>query len=359
MVDFSLSEEQSMLRDALQRFVADRYDVERRRSYRQGMAGFGAENWDMLAELGLFALPLPEADGGLGGGPRDVMTLMTEIGRGLVVEPVLSAILFCAPALARHGNAMQRAEWLPTLTAGTARWSLLLPDEGIGMACTPRAQLSNGRLTIEPGFALDGAGCDAFLLVAMREGEPVLVALAADTPGLVRRDVRLLDGSIAAWVEADGLAVAADRIMPLGTTGLSELAADARFAAACEMLGIMERLLGDTLDHVRTRRQFGTEIGRFQTIQHRMARLYLAVEQSRSLLLKATEEGAGRHKAIAAAKAFVGEAAIMLAHECVQFHGGMGITDELAIGHGHKRITLLSRLFGDARAARRDYLAAA
>ena len=361
-IRFDPTEEQTMIRDALQRFAAERYDVEKRRIYRQSATGFGEGNWAALAELGLFALPLPEAAGGMGGHGGDVMALMVEIGRGLIVEPVLASICLCADIVARCGSDEQRTCWLDELIAGTSRWTFVLNENGLdpgdGARLSRRGE--DWSLEAQRGFAPDAGGVDAFLFLASVEDGLVLVSVPAEADGLDRRDHRILDGSIAAAVSVHDAIVKTADVIPISATELVEILDRGRFAVACETLGVMERLLADTLDYVRTRQQFGSPIGGFQTIQHRMARLYLAVEQSRSLLFKAAlAKPEARSAAIDAAKAFVSDAALHLAHECVQFHGGMGITDELAIGYGHKRIVVLSRLFGNAQADRARYLAAA
>lgn len=316
---------QSMLRDSIARFARD-------------SAGAAPEAVAAgLAGLGLWAMALPEAAGGMGGSGRDLMAMMEAAGHGLLPAP-LAGPFAALDLLARHGPAALRAEWLGPAMEGAVRLAFAR------MEVRGEGRLS-GRLPLAPGA--DTA--QALVLVSGTSAH--LVPL--DAPGVRRQALRLADGTGAARLELERAEAAP---LPAPAGGIEDSLARATAAACAQMLGVMERMLAETLDHVRTRRQFGTAIGSFQTIQHRMARLYVSVGLCRSVVLAAAEEGHGgglRHAA--AAQALVSERALHLAHDCVQFHGGMGITAELAVSRGHRQLMVLSRLFGPASEARRAF----
>lgn len=355
-VNFDLDEQQQMLRDLVARFAADRYDIDKRAAYRREDTGFSGENWTMLGELGLLALPFAAENGGLGGGAAEIITVAEQIGRGFCVEPWLTDLLLAGRLLERAGSDAQREAWIPRLASGEARLALAHVEHAarynpLHVACEVR----DGRLSGAKTFVLSGAGADAFIVSARTGGGPAtpeglsLWLVPADAAGLHRRDYRLTDGSVASELRLDGVRDAE----PLPGNAAAALIGtfdEVRLAAGAEMIGIMETLLAQTLDYVRTRKQFGQPIGSFQANQHRLADTYVALEQSRSHLLRAALAPADSQRAatIAGASAFINESAVKLGEVCIQLHGGMGVTNELAIGHGHKRILLLANLFGDA-----------
>ncbi|SFS09540.1 acyl-CoA dehydrogenase family protein [Sphingomonas jatrophae] len=358
-MNFDLDEQQTMLRDLVARFASDRSGAERRTADRRDPAGFARDNWTMLAELGLLALPFAEENDGLGGGAVEIATVAEQLGRGLCIEPWLSDLMLAGRLLEQAGSDAQRDAWIGRIIAGEARLALAHAEprsryNPASVACETRVGLLHGTKT----FVLAGASVDAYL-VSAREGgsagEIVLWLVRADAAGLERRDYRLTDGSVACELYMHG--AEAERLPGDALAALETVFDEARIASCAEMVGIMELLLATTLDHVRTRRQFGQPIGGFQAIQHRMAQLYVRMEQSRSHLYRAMLAPADpmRRAAVAGAKAFISENALKLGEECIQFHGGMGVSDELAIGHGHKRILLLANLFGDPQSELSGY----
>lgn len=353
-VNFDLDEQQTMLRDLVSRFIADRYGLTARAGYRATPEGFSRENWGLLAELGLLALPYPGEFGGLDGGNVELITVMEELGRGLCAEPYLSDLLLGGCLLARAGTEAQRADWLPRIIAGNARVALAHFEHEARFNTALVTTKADGGISGVKSMVLAGQGVDAFIVSARENGGSLeadglsLWLVPADADGLERRSYRLADGSVACELHLRNL-TRAERL-PGKADALFEIFDTARIAACAEMVGIMAMLMDATLEHIRTRRQFGQPIGSFQAVQHRMADLYVLLELSRSHLLRAAlTEGDARQRAaaIAGAKSFIGAGAVKLGEECIQFHGGMGITDELAIGHGHKRILLLAALLGD------------
>lgn len=349
-LNFDLNEDQILFRNLVEQFVADRYDPHRREAYRAEEQGFSTENWAAFAALGLLALPFGEEDGGLGVGAVEIITVMEACGRGLIVEPLLVDILLAGVLFAHLADADLRARWLPRIIAGEARLALahIEHDARFNLAKVATTAVMQGeavRLTGSKTFVLSGVGADAYIVSASAGDQFGYYLLSADAEGLDVRSYRLIDGSLACELSFQGAPAVA---LGHGLDVLSNVVDQARVMACAEMVGIMGTLLDQTLDYVRTRKQFGQPIGRFQAIQHRLSDLYIAFEQSRSHLYRAAlANGANRPRAIAAAKSFIGASAIRLGEECIQFHGGMGVSDELAIGHGHKRILLLANLFGD------------
>lgn len=320
-------DEQLMVQETVRRFLADRYDISN-----MATAPMSWDDWLALGELGLFAFLLPERLGGMGGGTAEVMVVAEEFGRSLAIAPLAEGVLLAGELIARGGTDAQVERWGRPLAQGQA----IL---GFGRGGT----LEAGRVSGHPGLIRDGMEAAAFI-VALDTGGAVLVA--AEGAGVHRRPVRLVDGSIAAEVQLDG---APGELLDLSPGDLDAAVALAELTIVAELVGAMATLFDQTVDYVKQRQQFGKPIGSFQVIQHRCARLYIMLEQSRSILLKAA---LGARGAVTAAKAYVCAAALQLAEDAVQLHGGMGVTDELAVGRGLRRVLLLSRLFGGDRVAR-------
>lgn len=366
-MNFDLDDEQTMVRDLVARYAADRVNLSDRARDRQTPTGFSPSNWRMLGELGLLSLPFSTNAGGMGGGVVELITVMEQLGRGLCTDPYLSDLLLGGRLLERAGTVAQRDTWLPAIMAGDKRIVLAHAETAARFHPTyvqcRAAPLDDGwQLTGSKTFVLSAEGADAFIVSARDHGAPdatdglSLWLVPAETAHLERRCYRLIDDSVACELRLHGV-TGAERLDG-GSDALLASFDEARIAACAEMIGVMTLLFEQTLEHLRTRKQFGQPIGSFQAIQHRMADQYAALEQARSQMLRAAlTVGPGASAAIAGAKAFVSEAAVRLGEECIQFHGGMGISDELAIGHGHKRILLLATLLGDSESELGRYVA--
>jgi len=359
-VKFSLSQEQTILKDTVEKFVQDRYGANQRRQYRSAPHGYSLDNWRGLAELGLLGLPFSDADGGLNTGPRELAAVMEVIGSGFVVEPLLEEVVFAAGFLARAGNPAQRRKWLPPIIAGESHLAVAHIEH------TARFNLADVRVQVrstDAGDALQGdkmvvplaASADRWIVSARRHGEnddPSGVEfhlVAPGAPGIERRDFRLVDGSAASAISFHGTLSAAR--LPGGFDDFAAVVDTVRLAAGAEMLGIMSTLFQSTVDYLRTRKQFGAPLASFQALQHRLADLYVLLEQSRSHVLRAAvraANGAVCDSSIAAMKSYVSRASTEIGEECVHLHGGIGTTEDLAIGHGYKRLLVLASLFGDA-----------
>lgn len=360
-MNFDLDDEQAMLKDLVDRFVADRYDPARRLGYVAQPNGFSPENWATLAETGLLALPLAEDVGGMGGGAVELITLAESFGRGVAVEPYLPVILMGAALLDRGGDDALRAEWLPGIAAGERFCALAHMERGgryLPRKLDTRAsgEGSATRLTGQKICVLGGPFADGLLVSARDDADDMAVYfVVADAPGIHRDDYRLVDGSAASDLRFSD--VPAVRLAD-GAAALDAVLDQARLAITAELVGLMVHMFDATVDYVKTRQQFGQPIGRFQAIQHRLADGYVLVELSRSQLYRAAAQPAGSaqaHAAIVGAKAYVSAAATRIAEDAVQLHGGIGTTEELMVGQAFKRALLLTRLLGDADHDLRDY----
>jgi alkylation response protein AidB-like acyl-CoA dehydrogenase len=361
-VQFALTQEQNLLKDAVDKFVRDRYGDNQRRRYRAEPRGYSTENWRTLADMGILSLPFAAADDGLEGGPRELLIVLEALGRGFAVEPLIEEVLAAGGVLAGLGHPSQKALWLPRIMGGEVHVALAhfehsarfnLAQVGVKAQARGSAIHLDGEKTV----ALLAAGCDQWIVSARERGAPTdpdgigfyLVTPAA--AGIERRDFRLADGSSASAIRFRGV-TAGQRLRG----GYAEFAAaidTARFATGAEMLGIMSTLMASTVDYLRSREQFGVPLASFQALQHRLADLYVLLEQSRSQLYRAAvcmESDTQRERSIAGMKSYVSSAAIQIGEECVHLHGGIGTTDELALGHGYKRLLVLATLFGDANA---------
>jgi alkylation response protein AidB-like acyl-CoA dehydrogenase len=355
---FEYDAEQLALRESLQRFFAQEYSFEKRRAHLSTPYGSSPRIWSALAEQGVLSISLPEAQGGIGGA-AEVMLVMEEIGRSLVLESFMSTIALCAPLIAERGSAAQQANLLPRVAAGECKLALAHgePDARYVLdyvRATARQDaggwlLSGGKQTV-----LDGAVADRFIVSANVPDGIGLFLVDAAAAGLEVIRYRTQDDRSAADLVLRDVRVPADA--QLGEDGDAlpaiERAFDRGIAALCaEAVGAIDAVMQATVEYTKSRKQFGQPIGRFQALQHRMADMFVHATQARSMSALATErctrpDAAGRRD-LAAAKACIGKAARFVGQQAVQLHGGMGLADELAVGHYFKRLTLIDATFGD------------
>ena len=360
-MNFDLSEEQEMFVSSVERFAAP-VDVEARRKLRLSPTGYDRARWQQLAELGLIALAVSENAGGMGGSAVDLALVAEALGKANAPDPLLEHGILPALLLERGGA----HEALEGVLAGTTIATLAWTERG------QRYSLKAKGMKAEQGadgFVLSGEKtmvmgaliADLFIVTADLGGETACFLVPHGAPGLDVRAYRLADGSIAGEIKLTRTPASAK--LALDAAGLDAIAADIRLLAAAEMVGLGQRLLDDTLAYVKEREQFGVAIGSFQALQHRLVDCYAREEQARSMLYRAAlsdrADSAKWQRAAAGAKAFIGENIDAIAREAVQMHGGMGITDELAIGHALKRVLVLTRLFGDIDTVLAEYALAA
>lgn len=366
-MDFRYNDEQLAMQSTLQRFIERDYAFERRRALAASALGFSAEAWTQYAELGLLALPLPEEFGGLGGDAVDVMVVMEQAGRGLLLEPYLSTVVLCAGLLRDGASERMKKALLPRIAAGELKLALAAYEPAgryeLAHVATTAAKVADGwRLSGLKAVVLDAPSADSFLVSARATGATdaaqgvSLFLVPRDAAGLTVSAYPTQSGARAGDVRLVDVTVASDALIGVAGRGLAplETAVDGAIAAVCaEALGIMGALNRATLAYLKSRKQFGVPIGAFQALQHRMAEMYMAEEQSRSMAIIAAAsvdagDAAERRRAVSGAKAYIGQAGRQVGQEAVQMHGAMGVVDDLVVSHYFKRLTMIDRTFGDA-----------
>jgi alkylation response protein AidB-like acyl-CoA dehydrogenase len=355
-MDFDFTEDQQALRDAVARFVEKDYGFERR-SQIERVGGFDRAAWDGLAGLGLTALAVPEAHGGLGFGAVEAMVVMEELGRGLVLEPVAQGALI-APAVLGHAPDELQAAWLPRIAGGEALVVLAHQEAKSRYRLNQvTTRVVDGKLTGVKSLVPAGDIADAFIVPARVSGadnapEGIALYLVERTAaGVHTRPYSLYDGSRAAEVHLKD--TPAQLIAgPDQGLALLELAADIGIAAqAAEAVGAMEKYLALTVEYLNTRKQFGVAIGSFQALRHRTADVKMQLELARSMSYFATlrlgDAPAVRRRAVSQAKVQLGNSMRYVGQQCTQMHGGIGVTDEYAGSHYFKRLTVMEMQWGD------------
>ncbi len=364
-MDFQFNEEQQQFADALRRWVGKDYDFETRKRIVQSDAGVSDAAWTTLAELGMLALPVPEAQGGFDGTAVDMLAVMQELGRGLLVEPYFATVLGAQFLKLAGGHEALLAQ----VAAGELKLAAALGERhsrhdlhDIAVTAT-RAPDGDGYLIDGlKTVVLHGAQAGA-LIVSARSGGGQrdkagisLFVLPADTPGIHITDCRTLDGMRAATVQFTRVLAAPAALVGAAGAGWDILEAAADYGAAllcAEAVGAMDAVFGATLDYLKTRQQFGAPIGKFQALQHRMADMFIHLEQARSMAMLAavkvqSTDVEERRRIVSAAKVRVGQAAKFVGQQAVQLHGGMGVTDELPAAHHFKRLAMIDLTLGDA-----------
>jgi len=368
-MDFSLSDEHLALRDAVRRFCDGEYPAHRRGEAEP--AGLAATRWAGMADLGLLGLPLADDVGGSAQGPVEMMLVAQELGRALGGAGWLSSVVLAGQLLDESGSQAQRQRWLPALAAGKARMALACSEADARYDLSRVATLARRE---GAGWVLDGTktlvleagSADVFLVVARTAGDAdddsdddsglSLFLVEAGASGLSLKEFSTLDGRRAAHLTLRGVRVAADALV--GEAGaalpLVEAATDRASAMLCaEAVGALEVLIDLTAEQLKTRKQFGTTLARFQVLQHRIADMLIALEQCKSMACAAAVavlegEPAQRRRLVSAAKVLAGQAGRQLGQWAIQMHGAMGMTDECRVGHYAKRLMVINQLFGDA-----------
>lgn len=363
---FTFTEEQRLLEDSVRRFVTRDYTFEKRRAILASPQGWSRAVWQALAELGLLALNVPEEQGGLDAGAVETMLVMDAMGQGMVVEPYLASAVFATWLIRSAGSSAQQADLLAPLATGEAIATVAHAEPGaryeLARVETRAAHSGDGyRLSGRKANVLHGGSADWLLISARTGGEVAdadgisLFAVKRDTPGLEIKSYRTIDGRLEAEVLLRDVSVpSAARLGDKGTAHAAiERAHDVALAALCgEAVGAMKALLDATGEYLRTRRQFGQPIGRFQALQHRAAEMLMHYEQAKSMTYFAAirsrdGERMERRRVLSGAKVTVSKACRFIGQQAVQLHGGMGMTDELNVSHYFKRLTAIELSFGD------------
>jgi pimeloyl-CoA dehydrogenase small subunit len=366
-MDFDLTEEQRLLKESLDRLIGDRYGFEQRKTYAQAPEGWSRELWAQYAELGLLGLPFAEEYGGSAGGPVETMIAMESFGRALALEPFLATVVLGGGFLRHGGTPEQCAALLPKIVDGSLTFAFAQTERHsrYDLADISTTAMRDGAAWLldgEKGVVLHGDTATKLIVTARigggrrdRDGVALFI-VDSNAAGVSRRGYPTQDGLRAAEITLAGVRVGPEGVLGEPGEGLSlvERVIDEAIAALCaEAVGAMAAMQELTVDYLKTRRQFGREIGSFQILQHRAVDMLIALEQARSMAMFATmmaseEDAVERRNTLSAAKVQIGRSSRLIGQQAVQLHGGIGMTMEYKVGHYFKRVTMIDTMFGDA-----------
>ena len=368
-MDFSLSDDQTGLKDTLVKFIDRDYTFDDRWKIIRSPQGWSRAHWNQLAEIGIMALPIAEADGGLGGGGVDTMVVMEQIGRGLVLEPYLGCVVLPVALIKAAGAPGQRAALSENLGTGETIYAFAHTEPGqryeraaVGLSAVAKADgyVPNGKK-----ISVLGGDCADTLIVSAKvtgDTEASLFLVPATAAGVTRHAYPMQDAQRGADIEFVNVSVGAEALLGARAKAQSAIdyALDVACAALCaEAVGAMAELQKITIEYLKTRKQFGRVIGMNQALQHRAVDMLMHVEMSRSMALEAAvavdnpeahsvAEAAARAKAVSAAKTLIGQGCRFVGQNAVQLHGGIGVTHEINASHYFKRLTMINATFGDS-----------
>ncbi len=364
-MDIKFTEEQELLQSSIQRLLRDKYGFDARRKIVATDEGWSRKHWNAFAELGLCAAPFKESSGGLGGGPLATMIVMREFGRNLVVEPFLETVVLAGGLIEDTGSQAQRDAYLPPIMAGESIWALAWAEgrsryDFSSVTTTARRQGEDYVLSGTKAAVIAAPWADGLIISARTSGGPrdrsgvSLFVVDRQSANLHLQTFKTIDGRRAAEMTLMNVQIPASQLLGREGEGVAALEAcrDRAVAALCaEAVGAMSELNSATLEYSKTRKQFGVALGTFQVLQHRMVDMFIALEEAISLtqhlnLSLAAGEPHGS-KLASGAKSKVGYAARFVAEQAIQLHGGMGMSDELNVGHYFKRIAAINLQFGD------------
>ena len=365
-MNFELSDEQRMIQQNVERFVEDNYDLNTRVALSSNSPGFSTEYWQSMAELGWLGLPFEEEDGGFGGNQIDVLVVMEQFGRGLVLEPYLASIVMGGGALKRGGTDALKGEMLPGVIEGSLQLAFAYAEvqsrfDLDDVITSARKEGENFTLNGQKSMVQNAETADQIVVTARTSGGQVgqqgitLFLIAADAEGLSRDNFPTVDGLRASEITLENVSVGAERILGKVDQGfniLQSVANDAMLALGAEAVGAMEVLYKDTVDYTQQREQFDHPLSEFQVLQHRMVDMFMEYEQCKSLLYRATmetiQDPEAAQRTIHALMHLIGKSGLFIGENAVQLHGGMGMTEELRIGHYFKRLLAIDATFGNA-----------
>ena len=365
-MDFTFNEEQTLIQGQVEQFIQRDYNWESRQSLILTDSGYSLDNWNTFAELGWLGISLSDDSGGFGGSSIDTMILMEEFGKGLVLEPFLETVVMCAELIDKAGSSEQKKDVLTGVVEGRIQLALAYaePQSRFNLAdVMTEAKLESDNFILN-GFksvVMNGPNANKFIISARTSGgqreESGISLFLVDTEvsGLSLRDYQTVDNRRASELTLESVVI--PRSCLIGELDEGFMVLDAAIdrsilAISAEAVGAMEVLYKTTVEYTKTREQFGTPIGKFQVLQHRMVDMFMEYEQCKSLLYMATmkhdEDSADAKKAISGLKYQIGNASKFIGQQSVQLHGGMGVTDELNVGHYFKRLTTIGTIFGNS-----------
>jgi pimeloyl-CoA dehydrogenase small subunit len=365
-MDFDLSEEQRLLKESVDGLLGDAYDFDSRKKYMKEPGGWSKSIWGRFAEQGLLGLPFSEDDGGFGAGAVETMIVMEALGRALVIEPYLATVVIGGGLLRHGGSTAQKEAHIPSIIDGskTFAFAQLEKNSRYDLADVSTSAKKKGAGWVIDGekfVVLNGEAADTLIVTARTKGGQRdaggigVFLVPAIAKGIARKSYPTQDGLRAADITFTGVEVGSDAAIgdPENALPLIERVVDeARTALCSEAVGLMDESLKATVEYLKTRKQFGVPIGSFQTLQHRAADMFVALEQARSMSMFATmacdfDDAKERATAVAAAKVQIGKSGKFVGQQSIQLHGGIGMTMEAKIGHYFKRLTMIENTFGD------------
>lgn len=366
-MDFELSQEQRLLEESVDGLLTDAYDFEQRRKYVKGKGGWSKAIWSCLAEQGLLGLPFAEMDGGVGAGAVETLIVMEALGRALVVEPYLPTVVIGGGFLRHGGSTTQKGAYIPSIIDGSKTFAFAQLEKTSRYDLhdvTTSAKRTNDGWVIdgEKFVVINGENADTLIVTARTKGAQRdkrgigLFLVPANDKGISKKTYPTQDGLHAADITFADVELGGDAAMDDSENALpliERVVDEARAALCAEAVGVMDESLKTTVEYLKTRKQFGVSIGSFQSLQHRAADMFVALEQARSMSMFATmavdfDVAAERTKAVAAAKVQIGRSSKFIGQQSLQLHGGIGMTMEAKIGHYFKRLTMIGNTFGDA-----------
>jgi len=365
-MNFELSEEQKMIQQSVERFVQENYDLTSRVKISSEDPGYSQEYWTAMAELGWLGLAFSEEEGGFGGNQIDTLVLMEQFGKGLVLEPFLANIVLGGGAIKRGGSPAIKESILPNLIEGNLQVTLAYAEEQSrfdieDVATAAREDGSNFIINGKKSMVLNAESADKIVVVTRTSGSQVdedgisLFLVDATSKGIERENFPTVDGLRASEITFTDVEVPSGNLIGEKDRGFSILQAvvnDAILALSAEAVGAMEVLYKDTVEYTQQREQFDHPLSDFQVLQHRMVDMFMEYEQCKSLLLRATMETVQdpilAQRTVHALKHLIGKSGIFVGESAVQLHGGMGVTEELRIGHFFKRLLVIDSQFGNS-----------
>ena len=365
-MNFELSEEQKMIQQSVERFVQENYDLPKRVEISSKDPGYSKEYWGSMAELGWLGLPFEEKDGGFGGNQIDTLVIMEQFGKGLVLEPFIANVVLGGGAIQIGGSEELKKEMLPGLIEGSKQMTLAYAEQQSrfdleDVATSARQEGDKFIINGQKSMVLNAESADHIVVVTRTSGGQVdeegitLFLVDSNAKGIELQNFPTVDGLRASEITFDNAEVSSERI--IGELGkgfdiLRVVSNNAILAVCAEAVGAMEILYKDTVEYTQQREQFDHPLSDFQVLQHRMVDMFMEYEQCKSLLFRATMETIQdpvlAQRTIHALKHLIGKSGIFVGENAVQLHGGMGVTEELRIGHFFKRLLVIDSQFGNA-----------
>jgi len=365
-MNFELSEEQKMIQQSVERFVQENYDLPKRVEISSKDPGYSQEYWGSMAELGWLGLPFEEKDGGFGGNQIDTLVIMEQFGKGLVLEPFIANVVLGGGAIQLGGCEELKKEMLPGLIEGSKQMTLAYAEQQSrfdleDVATSARKEGDKFIINGQKSMVLNAESADHIVVVTRTTGGQVdeegitLFLVDSDMKGLEIQNFPTVDGLRASEITFDNVEVSSERMIGEQDKGfdiLRTVSNNAILALCAEAVGAMEILYKDTVEYTQQREQFDHPLSDFQVLQHRMVDMFMEYEQCKSLLFRATMETIQdpemAQRTIHALKHLIGKSGIFVGENAVQLHGGMGVTEELRIGHFFKRLLVIDSQFGNA-----------